>query len=375
LGGASYGNEGKIHLGHVYAMDTSLRTGLTMMQGALAFAPLLERWCGPLDWRKWRCKPFRYAVMPGSLATIQYLEDYYEKLWRSAQEDKQVSFSNYMGVPLTGLWNRATDTLANPLINGAPVPCIETTELAIDTRYFNPILSELLRANRLITVHEEHSVSHATRLADGFELEVATPKGPLTMQADVVINCSWSDRIRLDKEVGFTQQEINLSYRVKHRIIVKPLRSIDHLAPVTMVQGPFGDMVPLKDGMVYLSWYPECRTYFGNRPPISEATEPENLQQIAHRTIEVFGSFFPALKDSTVVSCRPCIIVAKGDTDVHDPDSELHQRSEGGPRGSNGWWSVETSKLTLAPFYGEKTGDLVAKSLGHHPAHIVHQAA
>ena len=40
---AAIANEGKIHLGYMYAGDPSLSTAKTMMAGALAFAPFLER--------------------------------------------------------------------------------------------------------------------------------------------------------------------------------------------------------------------------------------------------------------------------------------------------------------------------------------------
>ena len=36
-------NEGKIHLGYMYAADPTLSTARTMMKGALAFAPFFER--------------------------------------------------------------------------------------------------------------------------------------------------------------------------------------------------------------------------------------------------------------------------------------------------------------------------------------------
>src|ERR1700687_725360 len=39
-------NEGKIHLGYMYAGDPTLSTAKTMMTGALAFAPFLERHIG-----------------------------------------------------------------------------------------------------------------------------------------------------------------------------------------------------------------------------------------------------------------------------------------------------------------------------------------
>ena len=44
LNEASVRNEGKLHLGYVYAHDHSLQTARLMLLGAAAFAPLLRRW-------------------------------------------------------------------------------------------------------------------------------------------------------------------------------------------------------------------------------------------------------------------------------------------------------------------------------------------
>ena len=50
LSRAAIANEGKIHLGYMYAGDPTLSTAKTMMAGALAFAPFLERYLGrPAD--------------------------------------------------------------------------------------------------------------------------------------------------------------------------------------------------------------------------------------------------------------------------------------------------------------------------------------
>src|SRR5436189_6009708 len=43
LSRAAVANEGKIHLGYMYAGDPTLATAKTMMAGALSFAPFLER--------------------------------------------------------------------------------------------------------------------------------------------------------------------------------------------------------------------------------------------------------------------------------------------------------------------------------------------
>ena len=39
-------NEGKIHLGYMYAGDPTLSTARTMMTGAFAFSPFFERYLG-----------------------------------------------------------------------------------------------------------------------------------------------------------------------------------------------------------------------------------------------------------------------------------------------------------------------------------------
>lgn len=46
LSRAAAANEGKIHLGYMYAGDPTLSTAKTMMAGALSFAPFLERYLG-----------------------------------------------------------------------------------------------------------------------------------------------------------------------------------------------------------------------------------------------------------------------------------------------------------------------------------------
>src|SRR4029077_19395124 len=46
LSRAASANEGKIHLGYMYAGDPTLSTAKMMMQGALSFAPFLERYLG-----------------------------------------------------------------------------------------------------------------------------------------------------------------------------------------------------------------------------------------------------------------------------------------------------------------------------------------
>jgi len=364
--GASYGNEGKIHLGLVYALDHTGDTGIEMLKGAHSFSPLLDRWCGDLPWHKWKSSGFRYAIMPGSMAEIPVLENYYEQL-RTRLPDAIGNLPvkpSYFGKSIEWMWKRSKTTKSSPIVNGNHVPCIDTEEIAIDVQLFSNKLREIVSGKPEITVRPNSRVINVERLNNGFKLEIESAGKTCHLDADVVINCAWTDRIRLDRLASVEIEDTPLSYRIKHRVIVQPLSSDNDLVPVTMVQGPYGDIVPYKNGSIYLSWYPECRTYFNHLPPPAEIYGAETLSAIADRTLTKMSELFPALHSSKILTCSPGVIVAEGTSDVDDPESKLHRRSTSGPRGGNGWWSVDTGKLTLAPLHGEETARLVLQELG-----------
>src|SRR6476619_4418236 len=59
---AAVANEGKIHLGYMYAGDPTLLTARTMLRGALAFAPFFQRTIA-LDPKNFRLSaPAAYAL-------------------------------------------------------------------------------------------------------------------------------------------------------------------------------------------------------------------------------------------------------------------------------------------------------------------------
>ena len=128
------------------------------------------------------------------------------------------------------------------------------------------------------------------------------------------------------------------------------------LVPITMVQGPYGDIVPRRDGQVYISWYPECRTYFGKLPPRSSLDDPEHAHAVAERSLMALQTLLPDLREASIVSSAAGVIVARGATDIEDPQSTLHRRENFGVKSHDGWWTVDTGKLTNAPQLGEITG-------------------
>jgi glycine/D-amino acid oxidase-like deaminating enzyme len=78
LNRASLRNEGKIHLGLVYANDPTLATARLQLDGALSFRRLLARWIGAAADGLARSAPFHYLVANDSLLPPQAIREHYE---------------------------------------------------------------------------------------------------------------------------------------------------------------------------------------------------------------------------------------------------------------------------------------------------------
>ena len=86
FGRASLRNEGKIHLGLIYANDPSLATARLQLRGALRFGALLRRWLGPAAAALPLSTPFHYVVARDSLLDADALEAHYDAVQRLYDE-------------------------------------------------------------------------------------------------------------------------------------------------------------------------------------------------------------------------------------------------------------------------------------------------
>ena len=130
---ASAQNEGKIHLGYVYANDRTLNTARTMVRGALRFAPLLRRWLGrevdaiPVS------APFHYVVHAGSLLSVEEVENHFRQAHAIALEAGGGAPPDYFGadyrVPPARLSARECEVLFD---RRAAAAAFRTPEIGID---------------------------------------------------------------------------------------------------------------------------------------------------------------------------------------------------------------------------------------------------
>ena len=175
---ASLVNEGKIHLGFVYANDPSLRTATLMLRAALHFAPLIDGWLKqPAPWDSLRSKPFVYGVMADSLLPTSSILAAYARI-QTAYAELLDTGTNYLGARPAQLWQAAAPAAWMQYVaSDAVTDRIATEEVAIDTRQFRLLLRNALHAAPAIETLYGHYVRAVQRTAAGFCVEVTDPAG------------------------------------------------------------------------------------------------------------------------------------------------------------------------------------------------------
>jgi len=366
---ASMRNEGKVHLGFVYANDPSARTPELMLDASLAFGDLLERWIGrSLPWNRLRSRPFTYLVLDDSMLPPHAIFDAYARL-QQVYEDRRPA--RYVGTTLESLYAEVDvaelgDSLAHTRIAAAA----RTAEVAVDPALLRRELREALHAHPCITTRFGYAVHEATRSSGGFTVSGTRSDGHTwSTCGPVVVNCLWDHRIALDAQLGI-QPSHPWVYRLKYRVTGELPVGLAHQSSLTMVLGRYGDLVAHPGRPAYLSWYPACIAGWDTSvsPPqawhracIGDDRRPQALA-IARATVAAMAEIVPALADFRIGTVDAGVIVARGSTDIDDPESELHARADIGVHSHDGWFSIDTGKLTTAPRFAQQLATMLGSS-------------
>ena len=362
---ASIRNEGKIHLGFVYAHDTTRRTASVMLESALAFGPLLEHWLGAaLQWRDAATGPFSYLILTDSLVESGKLLEAWEGL-QATYEQRRRSAS-YLGERPSRLWAVPTGAARQPFTDRVSL-VVDTVERAVDPQYLKRLVHARLEADGRICSRYGHRVRTVRRTLNGFKIEATDSSGKRwTAESSVVVNCLWAGRLAIDREMGVLPRRPWV-YRLKYRLLGRLPDQLRNLPSVTMMLGPFGDVVNLGEGRVYLSWYPTCLGGWSSdvEPPESwivpcrDGVSTSEAGDLVERTLEAFDRIVPGLGDCRIDSVAAGVIFSWGATDIDDLGSELHRRHDIGPEFHDGYVTVNTGKLTSAPMFARQVADLV----------------
>ena len=361
LSRAAVANEGKIHLGYMYAGDPTLSTAKTMMAGALSFAPFLERHLGQPAQSFSLSVPATYVVhrdsqrSPGDVCA--YLRTVHALINEAVEGRNQAYFGKDLRAALRP-WSAAEkEAEFDPAL---ALAVFSTPEIAINPPALAQILRECIAAHPLIEVRCGRTVVGAEEESDGICVLSNGRDGPSRDSFDHVVNALWDGRLGLNEALGFRANRPWL-HRLKYGVSFRLPPDVRPPPSATFVLGPFGEVVTYGDGLIYLTWYPECLQAICTdvTPPDWATYPPEPLRsRILMGTFRALSAIVPSLRDLNAESLpEACVkggaIVAWGKTDIYDPASELHRRYEIGVTSEGRFHSVDPGKLTMVPYFAE----------------------
>lgn len=364
---ASLRNEGKIHLGYVYANDRSLRSAATMVDGAATFGPLMERWLGLEMSRLPKSTAFNYALHRDSLLSALEFEGHLKRTHDLV--DKRIGREDYFGVDIRKPPERLSQAELEAEYDPATVQAVyRTNEISIDPRALAVAVRDRVAADTRICPILETEVHGVRAEVDRIAVDFTNGGARTTIEYDHVVNALWDGRLAVDATAGLAPDRPWL-FRVKHYLMVESVGV--RLPSTTIVLGPFGDIVDYGNGAFYLSWYPS-----GLQGASSELKVPDWLRNLPSDTaaavragtVDGLASVVPRVAelpstDLAAAELAGGVIFAWGATDIDDLESGLHSRFAVGPRTVGRYHSVDTGKLTTAPLFARMVGERVRAGL------------
>ena len=157
MGEASRWNEGKLHLGYVYAKDASLATARIMIAGSLSFVRFFEhRLGGPIPDDRWSSR-FVYGVLHDGQLTVDEQCRHFEEIDRLVNNAWAGGKGGYPGLG-DGVVTR--DVTGRGYFNDTKVAATYSTiERSIDTGYIARVLKQLIDEHPGIRILTGRSVS------------------------------------------------------------------------------------------------------------------------------------------------------------------------------------------------------------------------
>ena len=307
--------------------------------------------------------PFNYAVHKESLLPPDRLEEAYEQITRRIRRSSRSAA--YFGVDDPGAIIRLRDSEHDygPLIDEVFV----TQEIAVSPAHLADLITKTVVDSNGVNVMTDIAVTAVDagrRLIEASTVDKSRRSfGPY----DHIINCAWAGRPALDITAGLTMGR-PWTFRMKYYLSATAPPGEPSFSSTTVVLGAFGDIVDYGNSEYYLSWYPSGRRGWSSDlvpPPWPTRPSPAVAIEIARDTLANLDGVYPNVTSLTTHGpdgpvVRGGVIFALGDTDVDDPDSEFHSRSEVGVTSRGPYHSVDTGKFTTAPLFAMDAADRVA---------------
>ncbi len=363
MSGVSRWNEGKIHLGYLYAADPSLRTVRRVLPGGLAFRRLMEELLEqPLAGQTTMDDDF-YLIHNKSVVGSDEVKRYFDAISKIVRE--QPNSHDYL--------SDASCAGARALSRSELESIADTRAIVAGFRVPERSVRTVWVANRLCEALLEEP--HVT-LRMGVRITRTTPEGPVNGpwcvhgEVDVnetfyiVVNALWHGRIAIDLTAGLLPEgEWSNRYRVS--LFTRTSHPISVPSAIVAV-GPFGDIKNYNGRDFYLSWYPagllsESEDVSPEVPMIQDELEKNRLAERVQKGLEsVIPGVLEILTNAEEVAVEGGFVFALGQGSLADPGSSLHRRDGFGVRRSGHYFSVDTGKYSTAPWLAKALANEIA---------------
>lgn len=348
---ASRWNEGKIHLGYLYAGDPSLETARRVLPGGLTFKPLVESLISASIDAVVTAHDDTFLVHRDSVAGVGRTAGYFEAVTRlvATHPDREHYLTPLAAPAIQRLSKTELGTLADPatVVAGFRVP-----ERSVSTTWVADRLTDALRAEPRIELRMGTRVSGVSR-DDAGRFHVRTSEDD-DDRYDAVVNALWEGRLAVDATMGAPPPQ-TWSHRYRVSAFVRTDRTID-VPSAVICTGPFGDVKNYDGRHFYLSWYPSGLLV---DTPVLEPAPPLDLsaadrERLKTTVIEQLTAVLPRVREigDHVESCRieGGWVYAAGTGSLADPASTLHRRDRVGVTCDGRYVSVDTGKFSIAPW-------------------------
>ncbi len=353
---ASRFNEGKIHLGFTYGLDRTRRTQETMFANGAVFAEHLRGFVDlALDdlFLHRRCL---YAVPANSSLSVADAVLHMKALdGMNADHAENHGSLAPDGEPFI---RRLTEVELTQMFSSQIVAAFNVAEPMIDCDRLCDTVAAAVKAEPGVEIVTGYAVG---AVRESRTLEVVGADGTKSGHFDRVINAAWDGMPAIEHASGRSAH--GLSLRGKTGFIARIREGMPAL-PISFCWGAYGDIVPQSPERAYLSWYPACRMGFttdmsaGSRW-FEGIRDTFDFADAYRASIKAFTEFLPNLVFAdTPEEVRAGSILAHAQTDLHDPGSGLHRRTEFGISEHGRILAVNTGKLTCAPALAARLAEI-----------------
>ena len=363
--GASRWNEGKIHLGFLYAADPSLRTAHSVLGPGLDFADQVERLTGAVCAERMTPAEDLYLVHRDSVSSPEATRAYFERLAETIREHPGASryLVDVSGCRAAELSVQELGAVADPstIAAGLRVP-----ERSVNTGFVADAFVAALETAAGVELACGVDVGSVEPAGDGRWSVISGPDsyGPF----DAVVNALWEGRPAIDRSVGH-RPDSGEQHRYRVSLFVRADRALEVPSAVVAV-GPFGDLKGYGDGSFYVSWYPAgllARSESVEPPPLPEL-DAATRRRIADETFTGLGAIVPAalaIRDAAAeVRVEGGWVYSQGRGTLDDPGAAVHRRDLHGISRIGSYFSVDTGKYSVAPTRAEELARLALAESG-----------